>query len=453
MQEVLRGYNLTHEQIVEHLRSILARTVEADESVRIRCVSVESGNEWHNAICVIDLLEKNQPPQQKQSLRYPRIHLLEERIETVAFIEGILDAISKGIICVDRESVTMNVRARFNEWDFVPSDNNFSKYPGYLYKTPYIQLPQGTHHVPLLAYDLPFYPNAYFAIRDWMDFKQFHMEQDASLGAIYVFVPERRAYFQKLSIEQKTLKVSVVNNHAQELRLKGAWERSNGCVQFDHLVVETNLMISVPDQVEGWELYLLGKDGTVYDFHRETKLWTLGQERVLGVAPGGEEHLVIVQKAIQQGEGETTEFKPYIKERGSKFNELVKSVIAFANTKGGALIVGISDDCVAEGVEREVKQEASKNSSTPETQLERYIGWLRQNIVGELNRNIDLSVSPVVIDGHTVVLISIPEGAQKPYANVKTNSIYIRRGANNVVPHPDHELPDIVRNETYAPSG
>ena len=103
-----------------------------------------------------------------------------------------------------------------------------------------------------------------------------------------------------------------------------------------------DMSIAVPDQVEGFEVYLIGVDARIYDFHRETKLWALGQERVLSAVPGGESNLSIAQKAIQQGEGETVEFKPFIKDSSLKLNELVKAVIAFSNTKGGVLLVGVS---------------------------------------------------------------------------------------------------------------
>ena len=50
-----------------------------------------------------------------------------------------------------------------------------------------------------------------------------------------------------------------------------------------------------------------------------------------------------------------------------------------------------------------------------------------------------------MIDGHTVIMLAVPEGDLKPYAHVTSNTIYIRRGANNVIPHPDHDLPQLLR--------
>lgn len=448
MQGALRAYNLTHEEAVEHLRSLLKHNSDLMGQIRIRCVSAEINGEWQNAICVIDFVEKEQLPTRKPSLRYPRLHLLEEWMNLSTFPTAILESISKGAILVDGESVSLGVHAKFNEWEFLPSRNNLSNYPGHVYKTPYGQRPQLAHHAPLLAHDLPFYPNPYYAIREWMNFRLFHMDRDANLGTIQIFIPQDRAYMKRLIIETSLLKVCVDNRHKLDLFLKGAWEHADGCSPFEARVTGSDMSIAVPDQVEGFEVYLIGVDDRIYDFHRETKLWALGQERVLGAVPGGEANLSIAQKAIQQGEGETVEFKPFIKDSSLKLNELVKAVIAFSNTKGGVLLVGVSDDCIAEGIEKEIAQTVLKNSSTFEIQLTKYIGWLRQSIVGELNRSLDLTLSPVAVNGHTVILVSVPEGDQKPYAHVKSNAIYIRRGANNVVPHPDHELPDIMRART-----
>jgi hypothetical protein len=133
MQEALRAYNLSHEDVIEHLRSALRQYADSKDSIRIRCVSAESRGAWHNAICIIDLLKTNVREKRKSSLRYPQIHLLEEWLDVSTFSSTVLNEISKGIISVDGEHVTANANTKFNEWEFLPSKNNFSLFPGHLY--------------------------------------------------------------------------------------------------------------------------------------------------------------------------------------------------------------------------------------------------------------------------------------------------------------------------------
>lgn len=445
MQEALRAYSLTHDQAIEHLRSVLSRTADLQDCVRIRCVSAETNGEWHNAICVVDLVKKNSPATIKRSLRYPHIHLLEEWLDVSTFSSKILGQLSNGIIPVDGEIITINVHARFTEWEFLPSNNNLSMFPGYLYKTPYVQKPQLAHHAPLLVYDLPFYPNPYFAIRHWIDFKMFHMDQDANIGTIQIFLPQCRAYLRELVISKGTLKISVVAEHDCNLWLKGAWEHGNGCSPFEASVSSAEISIPLEDQIDGFEVYLIGTDGTIYDFHRETSLWALGQERVLGSTGKQDEDKTATRNALQSGEGETIEFKPFIREGDDKHNEVIKTVMAFANTKGGAIFFGVKDDCTVQGVEKNIAHQAQKSQISTDEELSRYIGWLRQKIAGALNRSLNLSITHAEVDGHIVVLLRVPEGDQKPYAHVTNNNIFIRRGANNVVPHPDHDLPQLLQ--------
>lgn len=45
-----------------------------------------------------------------------------------------------------------------------------------------------------------------------------------------------------------------------------------------------------------------------------------------------------------------------------------------------------------------------------------------------------------MVDDHTILLLEIPIGENKPYAHKLKNAIYVRRGASNVFPDPDSEL-------------
>jgi hypothetical protein len=247
-----------------------------------------------------------------------------------------------------------------------------------------------------------------------------------------------------LAVTDNRLSVSIAGSEIKGLKIKGGWEYQDGYKPFELSVTVGEMSIEPHSQVEGFEVYLLGADGTLYDFHRETRFWVLGQNRVLGSLPGPGTDPAAVQKALERGEGETVEFKVFIKQGDSKQNELVETAIAFANTKGGMILLGVTNHCIVEGVEKELGKEAHRQNRKLEEELNNYIGWLKQAIGGKLNRALAIEFLSVTVERHVVVMIRVPEGDQKPYANIQANTIYIRRGANNVVPHPDHELPQLL---------
>ena len=448
MQELLRAYNLNHDQALNHFREFFERNEQVYALARVRCVSVEDKGVWRNALCVIKIFPSSGLPEKTVSRKYRRVHLLEEWVK-LGDLHRILDKIPKSVIKVDGEEVSLYQHSQFNEWEYLPSNNDYSSCPGYVYRTSSGQTPSIDHSEPLLASDLPFYPEPCFAMREWGELKKFHRHSDARIGALQVFLPQCRSFFQNLARIVNKLHITISGSGISDLRVKGAWEYEDSCISFEASVIGGEVSIEVPDQVEGFEVYLIGADGTIYDFHRETRFWVLGQERVLRDLPGQGADQEGVQSALQHGEGESVEFKPFLKKGDTKNRELVKTVIAFANTKAGVILIGINDQCVVVGVENDIAKLAYQNNKcAQDEELTSYIGWLKQSIVGELNRSLALKISSIEVEGHTVVLINVPEGDHKPYASVRTNAIYIRRGANNVIPHPDHELPQLYKSSS-----
>lgn len=418
----------------------------------MRSVAIEANGKWHNAICVIKLYPAGSSEKHQTSLKYHNVQLLEEWIAPMELLER-LGQISSGSIAVDGVPIQLVANVRFSQRDYLPSQNDYSAYPGYVYKTNYSsELPRPQMSEPLLAYELPYFPNCYFAIGAWSEFKKFHGDSDARISTIEVFVPRCDSRFDDLRHQDGKLAITVTGNTISDLRIKGAWEIEGKCLPFEGVCQKgARNSFEVPGQIDGFEAYLIGPDETVYDYHRETRFWSVGQKRTfLNLRPGSHAEEIINQ-ALLKGEGESIEYKPFIKKDNAKAMELVKSTIAFLNTKGGVICLGITNQCIVEGIERELAQKATQGGQTVQEELEKYIGWLRQAILGHLNRTCTLEISPATIEGHTLVLINVPEGEHKPYAELNTNLIYIRRGANNVVPHPDHELPQLMNRERIAP--
>jgi ATP-dependent DNA helicase RecG len=115
---------------------------------------------------------------------------------------------------------------------------------------------------------------------------------------------------------------------------------------------------------------------------------------------------------LQQGENASIEFK----ETWPRVESLAKEIVAFANTHGGTLLLGISDNGEVQGLQD------NKNA-------EQYFANLaRNNIIPA----IDLSVETRLLEGKKIVIISIPKGKDKPYQTLN-HQFLIRIGSTNRV--------------------
>ncbi len=91
--------------------------------------------------------------------------------------------------------------------------------------------------------------------------------------------------------------------------------------------------------------------------------------------------------------------------------ELTEEICAFANSAGGALLIGVSDDNRIHGVEIDNRQRSSI-----------------QNSLNEIDPYLPTDFYSVNIENKTVWVIEVNTGSQKPYA--LSGAIYVRQGTN-----------------------
>ncbi len=117
-------------------------------------------------------------------------------------------------------------------------------------------------------------------------------------------------------------------------------------------------------------------------------------------------------------ENENTEFKSQFTE------ELYKEVVAFANTDGGVIFIGIDNDGKAVGL---------KNA---DAEFARITNGIRDAILPDVTMFVHSSLQE-----NGVVRISVGEGTNKPYylkgKGLKPSGVYVRQGASSVPASPD----------------
>lgn len=121
-----------------------------------------------------------------------------------------------------------------------------------------------------------------------------------------------------------------------------------------------------------------------------------------------------VLELIEEGEGVHVEFK----QRFSTYEKIAKELIAFANTSGGYLILGVDDDKSIYGIESEksdyelIKETAEKYCEPP----------------------INFKTYLFQIDNKEIMVVQIDESKNKPhrlqdyknYFDIKTAQVYLR---------------------------
>lgn len=107
---------------------------------------------------------------------------------------------------------------------------------------------------------------------------------------------------------------------------------------------------------------------------------------------------------IAQGEGQHVEFKESVP---SKVRELSEEVCAFSNASGGFVLIGINNknDFV-----KGFSIDNSKRSSI-------------QDSLDAIQPSVSCEFYPLSVQGHSIWVIEVPEGENKPY--VASGSIYL----------------------------
>jgi hypothetical protein len=211
--------------------------------------------------------------------------------------------------------------------------------------------------------------------------------------------------------------------------------------------------IAVPDDPQGIELCLVDASGEVIDCHVERHAVAPWRERILPDLGRIDSDVAAIHDALQTGEGQFTEFKEFIEPGdAARMRQVPETVVAFANTTGGLMVIGIDDHGALVGVERGVAKLAQKNGGQGlDEATELYVGMVRKAITDAVNHLPPLQVGVVEVNGHTLVVAFIQEGSEKPYLMQDSRDIYVRHGANNVKPT-ELELRALFERRTTSPA-
>lgn len=129
-------------------------------------------------------------------------------------------------------------------------------------------------------------------------------------------------------------------------------------------------------------------------------------------------------KELLMGESKNIEYKSVLPDKSEKY---IKTVVAFANTQGGKLIIGVDD-------------RTRKVIGVDEDVLFQWMDSLANTIDDSCEPQIIPDIEPQTIDGKTVIVVSVEVGKNRPYylkSKGKDKGTYIRMAGTSRLAYPD----------------
>jgi hypothetical protein len=138
----------------------------------------------------------------------------------------------------------------------------------------------------------------------------------------------------------------------------------------------------------------------------------------------------LLAEAREHGNTSTQAFHERLATRRTKSNALLKDVAALANTDGGTIFIGVSaaPDSDIAGI------------SKPDNTVQR----LTEDVQSYLSPELEVSVDEHQIDSKTILVMTVPEGSEKPYT-LGSGEIYVRRDDETTVASRD-DIIEMVRS-------
>ena len=418
-----------NKEALSEVRTILEANNDFYSLAVLRGVYFKAPGGLKNALTKIILMKKGaEEKEPDEKIEYKDIVLVKKVIELEDFIIILEKLLCEELLMFDEYSCRIHI-TNLNKSHY-PS-NDFFDWPGELFAFE-SERPNISQYQPLVKYSNPLFKDAYHAIDKWIDLHPFHGNSDARLGAVLIFLPEYRARINNIRYQDGKLFVKADFNipRFDNVRCKALITTSNGeeiqeSVDFKN--EEVNLFISSPPV--NTHIYLVTAEDRTLDFYEETPFRHSGKVRF--ISKGEIAEVSDIQALIMGGENEFVEFKEKVKEEKTK-KDLVKTAIAFANTKGGKIFIGVNDNAEIVGIDNEQK----KNSRSKVK--EKYDNILRDNA----KKAFKFSTEFYKVSHKTILIIHVGEGEFKPYAT-RDNDTFIRVGATDRKPDPDTELPTL----------
>ena len=405
LKKILNHYTMMNQSIKtenskEYLKNFIQKNRQNYGDVLLKIILVKESNGIYLYLADVTIHHKEDPPINEQIFDYDHAVIATIRLdidELLKFLDDIeleeIELKSLGRIKIpgsfDQDCYHISSRTRYaGYYDDWPSlCGRFSSKHNTSLQNVYLHLSKPGQ---------PAYPNVYEACHAFFQ-HEYSPNQNSPVG-INFMIPDYRSRIKFLEIAEKQISVLVETKEISMDKLliqayckKGEKEFFNpDDLQLDSSGSAKFILPFIPDYIE---IYLLDQiTGDTIDSKAYGKWYTDKNDGII-VKTSKES----VETMISSGESQFVEFKRDIDK--DKF-EFLESIISFANTNDGTILLGIDDECRVIGFFEDFEKTERK---------------IRGLVSGNCEPDLEFTIEEIQLESRPIIVIKVKEGKNKPY--------------------------------------
>ncbi len=259
---------------------------------------------------------------------------------------------------------------------------------------------------PLVTPRLPAYPDFQQAVIVFLGLEPRYSNIDQR---IIIVAPDYRARIEQVLVSENkvTIRIGSKEQRGWSDVLGKFYLTSGDRVYTSEDLPVTDGSVSCPCDFEPEFIgaYLITTSGERLDY-REINVYRTQTQDLVFETPAS-----LIEELIRRGESQTVEFKKEI-----NYDPLLESIVSFANTNDGIIIVGVDNNSKPVGFKHEISE--IKDS-------------ISNSIGSRCDPPIKVEIESIQLEGNIpILLIRVPKGNDGPYS-FRDRGIFVRRNATN----------------------
>ena len=368
-------------------------------------------NNWMVGYGLITFLGKGDPLENDQKLDYGNFVLIKKSVDISEAVSLLRSVFEKQILKLD-DYPDIPIKVPIYRPNSIPSQGQHAsnQWP-MLFTSSSID----SNTTRQLSYDalsklgLPLFPNGTEAVINFFGMKRLSSWQNISPN-FEVNVPDFRARIRNLRLAGNRATIEVETRELSESDLRAKFY----CKTEDRAYISDDLPFE-----KGRATFVAEKEPFIVEAHILSTIDgdNIDRRNFDYRYPSKEGGVIIENSEIQlldminKGESETVEFKVTLDPKNAK--EFLESVVAFANTRGGTIFLGVDDNCRI----RDFREDAQAR--------------IVDLIHGNCDPPVEVQVRQATLAGeHQITIVEVSEGQNKPYS-LNNKGIFIRSGSSD----------------------